>query len=227
MKNKTGIGIFIAGIVIILTGQFLGLQVESRIHEVGIQRFISVDMNLFRSYYLSYPLGIIIAVIGVLYSRIETSRLLLYLIIGLVSLTVYDQAHLVAGTYPNPIFFGIGGGSITLILLGLIWCWAKNRDELGENTKTAADLQMLGYIFLAFASWTVCGIGGVPGYALYPAKMLQFQTLPILFSLLAKVMIFFILGWFFILLGQLKLIWSNKNNLDFIARNGGRREFLR
>ena len=212
MKNKIGIGILFAGIVIIITGQFLGLRVGSRIHEVGIQRFLNGEMNLFRSYYLSYPLGIIIAVIGALYSRVKSSRLVLFLIIGLVSLTVYDQAHLIAGTYPNPIFFGIGGGLITLILLGLIWCWAENRAELGEKAKTAADLQMLGYVFFAFAAWTACGIGGVPCYALYPNKMLEFQTLPILFSLLAKVMIFIIIGWVFILLGQLKLLWCKKNN---------------
>jgi hypothetical protein len=213
MKNKIGGGIFFVGIIIIITGQFLGFQVGSRIHEVGIQRFLDGDMNLFRSYYLSYPLGIIIAVIGALYSRIESSRFVLFLIIGLVSLTVYEQAHLIAGKYPNPIFFGIGGGLITLILLSFIWCWAKNRVQLGENAKTAADLQMLGYVFFAFASWTVCGIGGIPCYALYPDKMLKFQTLPLLFGLLAKVMIFFVLGWFFILLGQLKIIRSNKESL--------------
>jgi len=212
MKNKIGIGIFFAGIVIIIAGQFLGIRVGSRIQEVGIQRFLDGYMNLFRSYYLSYPLGIIIAVIGTLYSRVTSSRLILFLIIGLVSLTVYDQAQLIAGTYPNPLFFGIGGGLITLILFSLIWCWAENRVELGEKAKTAADLQMLGYVFFAFAAWSACGIGGVPGYALYPNKMIEFQTLPILFSILAKVMIFFVIGWFFILLGQLKLLGGKKNN---------------
>jgi hypothetical protein len=167
-------------------------------------------MNLFRSYYLSYPFGVIIAVIGSLYSRIESSRLVVFLISGLVSLIVYDRAQVIAGTSPNPIFFGIGGNLITLILLSLIWCWAENRAKLGENAKTAADLQLLGYVFFSFAAWTACGIGSAPGYALYPDEMLKFQTQPLLFSLLAKVMIFFVLGWFFTLLGQLKLVWSHK-----------------
>jgi hypothetical protein len=172
---------------------------------------MSGEMHLFRSFYLSYPLGVIIAVIGVLYARIEFSRLVWFSIIGIVLLIAYEKGHLIAGVHPNPVYFSIGGGLITLILLGFLWCWAENRANLGENAKTAADLQMLGYVFFAFAAWTTCGIGSIPCYALYPEKVQKLQTLPLLFPSLAKIMFFFVLGWFVSLFGQLKLLRSRAN----------------
>jgi uncharacterized membrane protein len=212
MRSKIGIGIFLLGIAIIIAGQFAGIRAGARIHEIGLPGVLSGEMPLFRSFYLSYPLGVIIAVFGVLYSRVESSLLVWISVIGIVLLITYEKGHLIAGMHPNPMYFGIGGGLITLILLGFLWCWAENRTKLGENAKTAADLQMLGYVFFAFAAWTTCGIGSVPCYAIYPEKVQSLQTLPLLFPSLAKIMLFFVLGWFFTLLGQVKLIRSRNSD---------------
>lgn len=197
--------IFCTGLAVLLIGQLIGIWVDNRISEMGIPVFINEHMTSFRMYYLSYPLGILLAVIGVLYHRADMSRVWLFAAGGVIALIIYDRAHVVAGAYPNSLFFAVGGTLITLILLGIIWYWAKYRAGVEKPALIAADLQMAGYIFFAFAAWSTCGIGGMPCYALYPEKMITLQTLPVLFSLLSKIMVFFVLGWFFLLLSHLSV----------------------
>ncbi len=45
-----------------------------------------------------------------------------------------------------------------------------------EAARTAADLQAGGYLWFAVAAWNLCGVGGMPSFALYPQKMLSFDS---------------------------------------------------
>ncbi len=94
-----------------------------------------------------------------------------------------------------PPLFGIGGTLILLFFTGILWLWAKERMALKDSSTTAADLKLVGYVFMLIAAWFICGIAGVPFM-----KALEGEALgtPI------HVMIFLVLGWLFLFLSHYK-----------------------
>ena len=70
--------------------------------------------------------------------------------------------------------------------------------------KTAADFQLISYVFFVIASWGVCGLLDVPYFLFRPDKMLQFMPLSNAHSMGALVIIGLALGWLFAFLSQYK-----------------------
>jgi len=89
--------------------------------------------------------------------------------------------------------FGIGGTIILLSFFGILWFWAKGRRDLTGSAAKAADLKLAGYVFMLIAVWFTCGMGGQ-----LMAK--AFEGEPSGTPL--NIMIFFVLGWFFLFLGH-------------------------
>lgn len=58
--------------------------------------------------------------------------------------------------------FGIGGTLILLFFIGILWFWAKERMALKEASTAAADLKLVGYVFMLIAAWFICGIASIP-----------------------------------------------------------------
>jgi hypothetical protein len=79
--------------------------------------------------------------------------------------------------------------------MGILWLWAKERMALKDSSTTAADLKLVGYVFMLIAAWFICGIAGQPFM-----KALEGEApgTPI------HVMIFLVLGWLFLFLSHYK-----------------------
>jgi len=139
------------------------------------------------------PLGAIVAVIGILlYSGARGTTALKFVIgiflAGAGMAAVFPLGHI-------PLLFGIGGTLILLFFIGILWLWAKERMALRDSATTAADLKLAGYMFMLMAAWFICGIASQP---FLKALEGEAPSSPVL------VMIFLVLGWFFLFLGHYK-----------------------
>ena len=64
----------------------------------------------------------------------------------------------------------------------------------------------MGYLCFALAAWNLCGVGVIPGMALYPEKMLALEPRFFAVAQMKAVMAFFLLGWIFTVIGIRKFI---------------------
>ena len=142
------------------------------------------------------PLGAIVAGIGVmLYSGVKGSTVWKF-VIGyfflLGPIIAIAMGPLVGHI---PLLFGIGGTLILLFFIGILWLWAKERMALTETSTAAADLKLVGYVFMLIAAWFICGIASQP---FLKALEGEATMTPV------HVMIFLVLGWLFLFLGHRK-----------------------
>jgi len=142
---------------------------------------------------LGVPLAAIIAAVGVLlYSGAKGLKAIVFGIGILLSVYI----GMVAGSVGHiPALFGIGGTLILLCFTGILWLWAKERMAIKDSPTTAADLKMVGYVFMLIAAWFICGISSIP---FLKAMEGESPSTPI------HVMIFLVLGWIFLFLGHHK-----------------------
>ncbi|UCE40191.1 MAG: hypothetical protein JSV17_12075 [Candidatus Aminicenantes bacterium] len=136
------------------------------------------------------PLAAIVAIIGImLYSGAKASTALTY---G-IGIFIAVFAGMMAGYVGHiPLLFGIGGTLILLFFIGILWFWAKERKALEGASSAAANLKLAGYVFMLIAAWFTCGIASQP---FLKALDKQSPSTPL------HVIIFLVLGWFFLFLG--------------------------
>jgi len=157
---------------------------------------------LFLIWALSTPLGAILACVGLLiYAQSKGSHIWLFGV-GVTLLLVAIGFLPISGYYP-PVF-GIGGGLVMVLFLITLWFWTKRRPLLEGLARTAADFQLVGYVFFLVAMWYLCGLLGPPAYLLNTDKVQQFGSLPGAQAQAVKIFIYFILGWLFLFLSQYK-----------------------
>ncbi len=142
------------------------------------------------------PLGAIMAGIGILlYSGAKGSTVWKF-VIGIILLGPII-ATAVGFLGHVPLLFGIGGTLILLFFIGIIWFWGKERMALKETSTAAADLKLIGYVFMLMAAWFICGIASQPFLKAFEGEA---PSNPIM------VMIFLVLGWFFLFLSHRKSV---------------------
>lgn len=105
------------------------------------------------------------------------------------------------GAAPSPSYFGAGGVAILLLFLGVVGTWARLRRGLQEPARGGVDLQALGYLAFVLGAWNVCGSSGMPGWGLYPERVLAAGSQVFVVGQLRAAMAFFVLGWLCTLLG--------------------------
>jgi hypothetical protein len=108
----------------------------------------------------------------------------------------------------TPLLFGIGGGLIMCFFLVILWYWAKKYTTLGEQERSAAELQLAGYVFLIIAMWYICGDLSRPFQ-----RALSDQSLgsPI------STIVYLALGWLFLMFSHYK---SAQVTAELRAQNG-------
>jgi hypothetical protein len=139
------------------------------------------------------PLAAIVAAVGaLLYVGAKGSKALIF---GMgIFLAVF--VGMMAGLLGYIRFlFGIGGILILLCFTGILWLWAKERMAIKDGPTTAADLKLVGYVFMLIAAWFICGMASQPFL-----KALD-EVSP---SSPIHVMIFLVLGWIFLYLSHYK-----------------------
>ena len=149
----------------------------------------------------SFKLGIFFLVIGVLLMSAMSKVRLVILIAGGF---VYLMLAYVPFPGPYSLFFGIGGGLITALLVLIFMGWANERNQLKDSEKSATDYRLIGYFFFAMATYNLCPLMGVRVFGLYPEKMIQYALQADAASFASRIMLELLLGWVFIFLSYKK-----------------------
>jgi hypothetical protein len=206
--KKTGFIIFLIGAVYMIMGSVAGWWVHTtyiNLSPAQVSETVWASGSpFFILWSLSIPVGSILAAIGmVLYAQIRRSRMWSFVIGAiLVSLWLYLWKTFNVQLYPP--MFGVLGVLITLFFLAILWYWVKKRAMLEGPEKTAADFQLISYVFFVHAAWGICGLLDVPYFLFRPDMMLQFHPLENAHSMGALVIISLTLGWLFAFLSQYK-----------------------
>ncbi|MFC2029194.1 hypothetical protein ACFLWA_00520 [Chloroflexota bacterium] len=154
------------------------------------------------------PLGAILAGVGVLlYVRARGSHIWLFGL-GVFAVLLADilTKFRILPTPPHvPLLYGVAGGLILAFFLAILWFWAKRRATLAGPAKTAADLQLTGYVFLLIAMWYLCGDLSRP----YQKAL---SDLPL--SSPISTIVYLVLGWLFLLLSHYKSVRALRQQED-------------
>jgi len=150
----------------------------------------------------SFPLGLGLAITGAALLGGASGRRAALL--GAAALALIGLTRLVPhifGVERSPLYFGGGGVLILILLLLTAHAWSQQRLRLSAAVRAGADLQALGYLCFGIATWYLCGTGGMPGFALDPARMAATGSLWFAVANYKVAMACLVLGWAFTWLG--------------------------
>jgi hypothetical protein len=155
---------------------------------------------LFILWALSVTLGSILASIGA-FMYVKTKPVFSWLtgigVLGavIVMVMVWSRVY-------NSTLFGIGGIIILVSFFAIVWIWMKKYAALNMQEKIAGSFKLIGYIFWINASWFLCG-----ETAKMHLKVFEGSSLPSPI----EVMVFLVLGWLFVLVGEYKAMQLKKS----------------
>jgi len=158
----------------------------------------------------SFKVGMLFAGIGVLLRASIPSRHFWTVLSGGF---LYLWVAYVPVPGPYSLFFGIGGSLITLLLVLIFLHWSREYEHLAETGKAAALYLLIGYFFLAMATYNLCPLMGVKAFGLYPDKMIRFGLEREASSFASRIMIELVLGWPFVFLGHRRLSQGSRRSL--------------
>jgi hypothetical protein len=165
----------------------------------------AVGGMIFNIAFMSIPLGAPLMAIGmILYAEQKKSRIW-PMIVVCAFLILSGMFPSTLGYYPK--VFGMLAGLQIVLFTGIFWYWGKRRRILKGLAKTAADYQLISYIFFLITAGTICGLLGNPFFGLYfPEKVLESRAelMPMAYSMGIKLIVYFTLGWLFAFLSQYK-----------------------
>jgi hypothetical protein len=200
--NRIGLIMFWVGAVIVFTGGWLAMWWIFPIWANSpVEQFegtiMAFEGPVFMLIGLSSPLGVALAAIGILLSAEPQKSRLWPIVVVIVLVTLGMLLFPLLGYYP--LVFGISGGLILLFFFAALLYWAKKRSALEGPARTAADFQLVSYVFFLFAAMLMCSLLGNPFSGLYfPEKVRLFDwALPVAYSFGTKAAIYMALGFFF------------------------------
>jgi len=142
---------------------------------------------------MSVPLGSVLAGIGA-FLYVKTKPVFLWVtgigVFGVVIVMVIIWTRVYYST-----LFGIGGSIILISFFAIVWIWMKKYAALDMPEKIAGSYTLIGYLFWINASWFICG-----ETAKLHLKAFAGGSVPSPI----EVMVFLVLGWFFVLVGDYK-----------------------
>ena len=197
-KRKTGLVIFwIAIIWAILSGVIGSVIVDSSFRTLTKEELSQTMWSLEGPWYLIWAFGVpvaaLVALIGIfLHTGVKGSKAWIY---GIGSFIVVTGAMFLGSLGHIPLLFGIGGTLILLCFIGIVRFWAKERTDLTDVAAAAADLKLVGYVFMVIAAWFICGLASIP---FLKALEGMDPSSPI------HIMVFLVLGWLFLFLSHHK-----------------------
>jgi len=208
-SNKTGLIVYWVGATYLLVwGWLVNWWIVPMYKYTPVEKITQTvwapGSPLFIIWAFGIPVGAILAVIGMLL-RTEPTKIWQFLIVtAFIILSVMFPATM---GY-HIVVFGALGGLIAAFFLAVVWYWGKKRTTLEGPAKTAADLQLIGYVFFLAAAWLLCGVLGNPFHTnpglYFPEKVLQARSLPQMYSQGIKVIMYLALGWLFLFLSHYK-----------------------
>ncbi len=199
-EQKLALSLFWIGVIFAVA--FAGIGSRSLLHNL---RTLTLEQNngtmwadgglLWIAWGFSVTLGSILAGIGA-FMYVKTKPIFSWLTaIGVFG--VVFAMLMVWGRVYNTTLFGIGGTIILLSFFAIVWVWMKKYAGLDMPEKIAGSYKLIGYIFWIQASWFLCG-----ETARMHLKAFEGLSPPTPI----EVMVFLVLGWLFVLIGEYKAI---------------------
>ena len=195
-KQKLALSLFWIGLLVAVA--FAGIGTWSLIHNL---KTLTMEENnatiwaegdpLFILWALSVALGSVLAGVGA-FLYVETRPAFSWLTAVGVLGTVFVMVMVWSRVY-NSTLFGIGGTIILVSFFAIVWVWMRKYAALDIQEKIAGSFKLIGYLFWINASWFLCG---------ETAKMhlKAFEGSPAPSPI--EIMVFLILGWLFVLIGD-------------------------
>jgi hypothetical protein len=155
---------------------------------------------LFLLWAFSITLGSLLASIGA-FVHVKTKPVFTWLTgIGIpvavvVMVMVWNRVY-------NSTLFGIGGIFILFSFFAIVWIWMKKYAALGIEEKIAGSFKLIGYVFWINTSWFLCGETAKMHLKVFKGSS---PPSPI------EIMVFLLLGWLFVLIGDYKEMRLKKN----------------
>ena len=170
-----------------LTGEELGTTIWA------------LDKPIFMLWAFSITLGSILAGIGA-FVYVKTKPVFSWITPVGVLAAVLVMNFVWSRVY-NPTLFGIGGVIILIIFFAIIWVWMNKYAMLDMQAKIAGSFKLIGYLFWINASWFLCGETGKMHLKVFEGSPLPSPI---------EIMVFLVLGWFFVLIGDYKVMKLKK-----------------
>jgi hypothetical protein len=198
MKQKLALVLFWIGLLFAVA--FAGIGTQSLMHNLRTLTMEELDATIWAEggplmilWGLSVALGSVLAGIGA-FVYVKTKPVFSWLtgigVLGAVIVMVMVWSRVYDST-----LFGIGGIIILVSFFAIVWVWMKKYAGLDIQEKIAGSFKLIGYLFWINASWFLCG---------ETAKMhlKAFEGSPAPSPI--EIMVFLILGWLFVLIGDYK-----------------------
>jgi hypothetical protein len=198
--NRQKLALVLFWIGLLFAVAFAGIGTRSLMHNL---RTLTIEENnatiwaeggpLMILWGLSVALGSVLASIGA-FVYVKTKPVFSWLtgigVLGAVIVMVMVWSRVYDST-----LFGIGGIIILVSFFAIVWVWMKRYARLDIQEKIAGSFKLIGYLFWINASWFLCG---------ETAKMhlKAFEGSPAPSPI--EIMVFLILGWLFVLIGDYK-----------------------
>jgi hypothetical protein len=147
----------------------------------------------------SVPLGSILASIGA-FVYVKTRPAFSWFT-GIGVLGVVGVMVIVWTRVYYPVLFGIGGTITLLSFFAIVWVWMKKYAALDIPEKVAGSFKLIGYLFWINATWFICG-----ETAKMHLKTFEGSSVPSPI----EVMVFLVLGWLFVFVGEYKAMRLKK-----------------
>jgi hypothetical protein len=203
-KQKIALSLFWIGLLIAIA--FAGIGTRSLMHNL---RTLAIEENnatiwadggfLWIFWGFSVTLGSILAGIGA-FVYVKTKPVFSWLTgIGVFG-TVFAMVMVWNRVY-NSTLFGIGGTIILVSFFAIVWVWMKTYAARDMQEKIAGSFKLIGYIFWINTSWFLCGETARMHLKAFAGKS---PPVPI------EVMVFLVLGWLFVLVGEYKAMRLKK-----------------
>jgi hypothetical protein len=205
-RDRTGRYALAIGVLIMIASVITGNLIQAEISTYGHIEFTNLyglsGWARFLLFAFGLPLGLGVSALG-LYGTVENSwkhRVTAFVIVLFAILSAVI-IPLLFGRGQSAVFFGTGGYLILLMLFAVTWLWGKYRAGLPREARAGADLKGAGYLYFAIATWNLCGIGGMPSFALEPDRMIALGTREFATGQMKTVMALLLMGWVFTALG--------------------------
>lgn len=204
MNPKTT-GLFAVGAMITLASVIIGNTMQAELGSVPVDALMQQHGPAslkFLAFAFGFPLGLCICLVAALAgSEIKPGRFWLILVIAVPAVSAASLVPALWGRQLSAAFFGSGGYVIMLLVLASIWYWGRYRARTPQAARLGVDLQGMGYLCFSIGVWNICGAATMPSFALEPERMLAMKSQAFAIGQMKAIMVLFVLGWLFTLLG--------------------------
>jgi hypothetical protein len=194
------------GLIMMVLAVVIGNDLQTEITMHGVDNYLSRNgahgWVRFMLFAFGFPGGLAISLMGTLVtSGDKTSRLIFISIVLLLACLMPVISLKLFDTERSANFFGTAGYILMLLIVLSMWHWSVHRSLLSKGLRLGADLQGAGNACFAMAAWNLCGVGGMPSYALNPEHMLGAGTHDFATGQMKAIMLLLIIGWLLTLAG--------------------------